>query len=471
MLPHSSLQAIQSDLLASKLTMRQVVEGYLQRIKEKKHLNAFLEVFEEESLEKADALDRRIAANQPIGKLAGMVVGIKDLISYKNHTLTGSSKILKGFKAEFSATSVERLLNEDAIIIGRQNCDEFGMGSANKNSAYGRVLNNIDNSLVAGGSSGGSAVAVEADLCLVSLGSDTGGSVRQPASFNGVVGLKPTYGRVSRHGLAAFASSFDVIGILSKTLEDNEKVLEVISGKDDFDTSSSSASYESNQLSVDKKKVVYFKQVVESEGLSEEVKNQFLAKIEKLKSEGHTVEETDFPLLEYLLPTYYILTMAEASSNLSRYDGVRYGFRADNSGNLAGLYNKTRSEGFGEEVKRRIMMGTFVLSAGYYNAYYTKAQRVRKLIKEKTKELLKQYDFIASPTAPGTAFEANKEKTSPIEEYLQDIFTVHASLAGLPAISIPMGKTEGNMPTGFHLVSNEFEENALYAFSKYLVTL
>lgn len=470
MLQHSSLQAIQSDLFASTSTMRQVVETYLQRIKEKEHLNAFLEVFENESLKKADALDKRIAANQPVGKLAGMVVGIKDLISYKNHTITGSSKILKGFKAEFSATVVERLLNEDAIIIGRQNCDEFGMGSANKNSAFGRVLNNINNTLVAGGSSGGSAVAVEADLCLVSLGSDTGGSVRQPAAFNGIVGLKPTYGRVSRHGLAAFASSFDIIGILSKTLEDNEKVLEVISGNDEFDSSSSHNSYKIKQPENTPKKLVYFKQVVESEGLSEDVKAQFLARVELLKANGHTVEETDFPLLEYLLPTYYILTMAEASSNLSRYDGVRYGFRANNN-NLSELYHKTRSEGFGEEVKRRIMMGTFVLSAGYYDAYYTKAQRVRKLIKETTKELLAAYDFIISPTAPGPAFEANKQKSSPIEEYLQDIFTVHASLAGLPAISIPMGRTQENMPTGFHLVSNEFEENALYAFSKYLVTL
>lgn len=470
MLLYNSLQALQSDLFASKTTMRQVVEAYLQRIEGKKHLNAFLEVFNNESLEKADALDMRIANNQPVGKLAGMVVGIKDLISYKNHTLTGSSKILEGYEAKFSATVVERLLKEDAIIIGRQNCDEFGMGSANKNSAYGRVLNNIDNSLVAGGSSGGSAVAVQADLCMVSLGSDTGGSVRQPAAFNGVIGLKPTYGRISRHGLAAFASSFDVIGILSKTLEDNKKVLEVISGKDDFDNSASSSVFKDDDEPVKPNKLVYFKQVLDSEGLSEEVRRQFQDKIALLKQNGHRVEEADFPLLEYLLPTYYILTMAEASSNLSRYDGIRYGLRKEGK-NLTKLYKKTRSIGFGEEVKRRIMMGSFVLSAGYYDAYYTKAQRVRRLIKDKTKELLKTYDFIISPTAPGTAFKADKVKTSPIEEYIQDIFTVHASLAGLPAISIPMGQTEENLPTGFHLVANEFEENALYTFSKYLVTL
>lgn len=450
--------------------MRRIIEDYLQRIKDKKHLNAFLEVFEDECLAKADDIDLRLANKQPVGKLAGLVVGIKDLISYKDHSLTCSSKILKGFTAKFSATAVERLLLEDAIIIGRQNCDEFGMGSSNKNSAYGRVLNNIDNNLVAGGSSGGSAVAVQADLCMVSLGSDTGGSVRQPASFNGVIGLKPTYGNVSRHGLAAFASSFDVIGILSKDLADNKKVFDVICGKDEFDSSSSDVLIPETKATDKSKKLVYFKQVLESEGLSEEVRSHFETWIQKLKEQGYTVEEANFPLLEYLLPTYYILTMAEASSNLSRYDGVRYGLRAKEN-DLYGLYSKTRSKGFGEEVKRRIMMGTFVLSAGYYDAYYTKAQRVRSLIKERTKELLKTYDFIISPTAPGPAFEANKEKNSPIEEYLQDIFTVHASLAGLPAISVPMGKTKKGLPTGFHIVANEFEEHALYTFSEYLVTL
>ena len=470
MLLYNSLQAIQSDLFASKITVRQVVEGYLQRIEEKKRLNVFLEVFADESLQTADALDKRIADNLQVGKLAGLVVGIKDLISFKGHGLTCSSKILDGFEAKFSATVVERLLKEDAIIIGRQNCDEFGMGSANKNSAYGRVLNNIDNSLVAGGSSGGSAVAVQADLCMVSLGSDTGGSVRQPAAFNGIIGFKPTYGRISRHGLAAFASSFDVIGILSKTLEDNEKVLEVISGKDNFDSSSVSNAFKSADKPTTSKKLVFFKQVMQSEGLSEDVRKQFQDKIQQLKEDGHKVEETDFPLLEYLLPTYYILTMAEASSNLSRYDGVRYVLR-ENDNSLEHLYKKTRSQGFGEEVKRRIMMGSFVLSAGYYDAYYTKAQRVRKVIKDKTTELLNTYDFIISPTAPGPAFKADKIKSSPIEEYLQDIFTVHASLAGLPAISIPLGKTKENLPIGFHLVANEFEEDALYSFSKYLVTL
>lgn len=468
---YESLQAIQSDLNASKTTMRQVVEGYLHKIKEKANLNAFLEVYEEEALEKANSIDNRIANNETVGKLAGLVVGIKDLISYKDHTLTCGSKILTGYKASFSATAVKRLLDEDAIVIGRQNCDEFGMGSANKNSAYGPALNAVDTTKVAGGSSGGSAAAVQADLCLVSLGSDTGGSVRQPASFNGVIGLKPTYARVSRHGLAAFASSFDVIGILSKNIEDNARVLEVISGKDKFDSTSSSLVFTKESISISSKKFAYFKQLFDSEGLSEEVKEQFIHKIEKLKSEGHTVEEVDFPLLEYLLPTYYILTMAEASSNLARYDGVRYGARAKGITDTKSLYTKTRTLGLGKEVKRRIMMGSFILSAGYYDAYYAKAQRVRNSIRKRTLELLSTYDMLISPTTPGPAFDINKEKSSPIEEYLQDVFTVHASLAGLPAISIPMGKTSTGLPIGIHLVANDFEENTLYGFGNYLLTL
>lgn len=471
MLSYKSLQAIQSDLNASKTTMRQVVEGYLHNIKNKADLNAFLEVYEEEALTKASIIDNRIANNEPVGKLAGLVVGIKDLISYKGHMLTCGSKILSGYHAKFSATVVKRLLEEDAIIIGRQNCDEFGMGSANKNSAYGPALNAIDSSKVAGGSSGGSAAAVQADLCLVSLGSDTGGSVRQPAAFNGVIGLKPTYARVSRYGLAAFASSFDVIGILSKNIDDNARVLEVISGKDVFDSTVASVEYKREDKSISPKKFAYFKQLFQSEGLSEEVKDQFVQKIEKLKSKGHKVEEVDFPLLEYLLPTYYILTMAEASSNLARYDGVRYGLRANDAENIKTLYTKTRTLGLGKEVKRRVMMGSFILSAGYYDAYYAKAQRVRNIIRKRTLELLKTYDMLISPTAPGPAFDISKQKSSPIEEYLQDVFTVHASLAGLPAISVPMGKTSTGLPTGIHLVANDFEENTLYGFGNYLLTL
>lgn len=468
---YSSLQEIRADIELGKVSCKALVEYYLNNIKDKETLNVFLEVYDEEARQQAAIVDEKLA-NGTAGKLAGMVVGLKDVICHKDKTLQAGSKILDGFQSQFNATAVERLLAEDAIVIGRQNCDEFAMGSSNENSAFGPVKNATDPTRVPGGSSGGSAVAVQADMCLVSLGSDTGGSVRQPAAFCGVVGLKPTYGRISRYGLIAYASSFDTIGIFSRSIEDNALVLEVISGSDEYDSTVSSKevpAYSQSLALEGKKKVAYIKETIEAEGLSEDIKAKTLEAIEMLKKEGHTVEAVDFPLLEYVLPAYYILTTAEASSNLSRFDGVKYGYRSANSDTLEAMYKNTRTEGFGEEVKRRIMVGTFVLSASYYDAYYTKAQKVRRLIKDKTEEILSTYDFIIMPTTPTTAFKLNEHNSNPLEMYLADLFTVQANISGVPAVSIPNGVDSQGLPIGLQILSMSFNEQKLLAFAKYLM--
>lgn len=467
-----SLSEVRNEIQAGKLSCEQLVTYYLTNIEQKKHLNAFLEVYKEEALSAAKLVDQKIKAGTA-GRLAGMVVGIKDVISHRGHGLQAASKILDGFQAQFNATAIDRLLQEDAIIIGRQNCDEFAMGSSNENSAFGPVLNDADNSRVPGGSSGGSAVAVQADLCLVSLGSDTGGSVRQPASFCGIIGLKPTYSRISRWGLVAYASSFDSIGIFARSVEDTSLVLEVIAGADEFDSTVSFkevAPYSKGFELPKKLKVGYLKEGF-SEGVHPEVKAKTQLAIDKLKSAGHELEEVEFPFLEYILPTYYILTTAEASSNLSRFDGVRYGHRTKAQTDLLGMYKQTRAEGFGEEVKKRIMLGTFVLSASYYDAYYTKAQKVRRIIKEKTDALLSTYDFIVMPTAPTTAFKLKEFSEDPLSMYLADVFTVQANIAGIPAISIPNGSDSQGLPIGLQIIGGAFKENQLLSFSNYLLGL
>ncbi|MBF9253523.1 Asp-tRNA(Asn)/Glu-tRNA(Gln) amidotransferase subunit GatA [Pontibacter sp. 172403-2] len=468
---YNSLRDVRTDLTNGEVTCRQLVEQYLRNINEKAELNAFLETFDEEALAQADAADRKLA-NGTAGKLAGMVIGIKDVLAYQGHRLQASSQILDGFKSLYTATAVQRLLAEDAVIIGRQNCDEFAMGASNENSSFGPVLNADDHSRVPGGSSGGSAVAVQADLCLASIGSDTGGSVRQPASFCGVVGFKPTYSRISRYGLIAYASSFDQIGIISKSVEDAALLLEVMAGPDAYDSTVSQRDVPaySGLLATDTRyKIGYIRDCFESEGLDAEVKDSILSIKDMLREAGHTVEAVDFPYLDYIVPTYYILTTAEASSNLGRYDGVKYGYRTDNATDLSSMYKKTRAEGFGLEVQRRIMLGTFVLSADYYDAYYTKAQKVRRLIKEKTDELLQTYDFLILPTAPTTAFKLGENTANPLAMYLADIFTVQASLAGVPAISIPVGRDANGLSIGLQLMSRSFGEPALLAFSNYIL--
>ncbi len=470
---YATLRDIQHDLQQGVLSTRDLVQSHLDNIKQKAHLNAFLSVYKDEALERAHEVDKKIKEGKA-GKLAGLVVGLKDVLAYKDHPLQASSKILNGFISQYNGTAVQRLLDEDAIIIGRQNCDEFAMGSSNENSAFGPVLNDADNTRVPGGSSGGSAVAVQADMCRVSLGSDTGGSVRQPAAFCGVVGLKPTYSRISRFGLIAYGSSFDCIGIFAKSVEDVAVVLEVIAGGDELDSTVSRRpvpSYLKDLKNSNGKsyKVAYVKEIDESEGLQDEIKQSIQDKIKAIRDSGHTVDVIDFPLMEYVLPTYYILATAEASSNLSRYDGVRYGYRTKEATDLSSLYKKSRSEGFGKEVQRRILLGTFVLSASYYDAYYTKAQKVRRLIRDKTKAILKQYDFIIMPITPTTAFKLGEHTENPLEMYLADLFSVQANVAGVPAIAIPCGRDKQDLPIGMQIIADDFEESKLLYFSNALM--
>ena len=469
---YHSLSSIQKDLKAGKLTLLELYAAYVERIEKNKHLNAFREVFLQEAFDRANLIQEKIK-NGSAGKLAGMFIALKDNICVKGHSVTASSKILEGFVSPYSSTVAERLLNEDAIIIGRTNCDEFAMGSSNENSAYGNVLNPLDNTRVPGGSSGGSATAVAADLCLAALGTDTGGSIRQPASFCGVLGMKPTYGRVSRYGIIAYASSFDQVGPLTHCVEDAAIIMEVISGMDEFDSTLSSQpvpkySEEIKNASA-KPKIAYLKDCLEKDGLDPEIKKRMLDIIEKLKKEGHVVEPVEFPFLDFLVPTYYVITTAEASSNLSRFDGIRYGYRSKNATDLESTYKKSRAEGFGKEVQRRIMLGTFVLSAGYYDAYYSKGQKVRRLLQNKTQEILNKYDLILLPTTPGTAFKFGENSADPIKMYLEDIFTVQANLTGMPAISLPIGKHSNGLPFGVQLVGRKFEESKMLGFSEYLM--
>jgi aspartyl-tRNA(Asn)/glutamyl-tRNA(Gln) amidotransferase subunit A len=471
---YTSLNLIQEDLKNGIITCSSLVDYYLKNIHEKKYLNALVEVYEIEAKNKAKEIDAKLKQGTA-GKLAGMIVTLKDVLCHTDHTLQAGSKILNNFESQFNGTAVQKLLDQDVIVIGRNNCDEFAMGSSNENSSFGNVLNDIDNSRVPGGSSGGSAVAVQADMCLVSLGSDTGGSVRQPAAFCGIIGLKPTYSRISRHGLIAYASSFDCIGVFAKEIDVVASVLEVIAGGDEYDSTVSHKSVPEYSKLLDSKnskyKIAYIKETLESEGLDSEIKENIKEKISELKAAGHTVEIVDFPLLDYVLPTYYILTTAEASSNLSRFDGVKYGYRTPHVGTLEEMYKKTRTEGFGEEVKKRIMLGTFVLSASYYDAYYNKAQKVRRMIRDTSKSILSDYDFIMTPTTPTTAFKFGEHTADPLAMYLADLFTVQASVSGLPAISLPSGNDKKGLPIGIQIIADDFEEEKLLAFSKYLMKL
>lgn len=457
--------------LSSGKTVVNILDEYLKEIESKKELNAFLEVFESSARKNAEAVDAKIKSGTA-GKLAGMIVGIKDNICYQNHRVSASSKILEGFESLYTATALQRLLDEDAVVIGRLNCDEFAMGSSNENSAFGPVKNPLNTAKVPGGSSGGSASAVAANLCTIALGSDTGGSIRQPASFTGTYGVKPSYGRISRYGLIAYASSFDQIGVFSNNLEDLVLATEIMAGPDEYDNTC--IRQQADSMAVEpingKKRIAYFKEIHEMDGIDAEIKAKLDETLLQLKNEGHTVEGVSFPYFDYVVPTYYVLTTAEASSNLSRFDGVHYGHRSKDAQGVEATYKKSRSEGFGPEVKRRIMAGTFVLSHGYYDAFYTKGQKVRRVLQNRTKEILKDYDFIMTPTTPCTAFDLNAV-SDPIQMYLQDIFTVHANLTGNPAISLPLGKHSDGMPFGIQLMSENKTEKDLFSFSAYLENL
>jgi len=463
-----SLTDIQKLINSGNTTLVDICQEYISRIKTSK-TNAFIEIFEKEALLKAEEIQKKIIKNKS-GLLVGAFVGLKDNICYKDHTLTGSSRILQGFKSMFSATAVEKIINEDAIIIGRLNCDEFAMGSSNENSFYGPVKNPNGENKVPGGSSGGSAAAVAEGLCNIALGSDTGGSIRQPASFCGVVGVKPTYGRISRNGLIAYGSSFDQIGVFSKTVQDANIFISIMSGNDNFDSTVSSREANNKTIKISNKKfnIGIPEEYLNFEKLDVEVSTKIKSLIDELENNGHKIEYLKFPFLKYLVPTYYVLTTAEASSNLARYDGAHFGYRTKDAKDINSTYEKSRSEGFGIEVKRRIMLGNFVLSSGYYDAYFTKAQKVRRLIKEKTEQMLKRNHVLLLPTTPTTAFNIGEIK-DPISMYLQDIFTVHANIAGLPAISLPLGKHSNSLPFGIQLMAGRFEEEKLFEISSLLM--
>lgn len=450
------------------------MKHYLSRIEAGKHLNAYTQVYDDEALERARQLDKKRRAGEKTGALHGVVIGLKDVIAYKDHPLTAASRILTNYTSVYNATAVEKLLREEVIIIGHLNCDEFAMGSTNENSAYGKVLNARDESRVPGGSSGGSAVAVQAGLCMASLGSDTGGSVRQPADFCGVVGLKPTYGRVSRYGLIAYASSFDQIGIFGQNVPDVARILDVISGEDDFDSTAASGKKEAFSPLLDqpakKYRIAYFKEALDHPSLDPEIRSALLDCLDSLRKDGHTVNAIDFELLDYIVPAYYVLTTAEASSNLARFDGVKYGYRThDTDLELTEFYKRTRSEGFGKEVQRRILLGTFVLSAGYYDAYFTKAQQVRKRLVDRTDLIFNDFDIIVLPTAPTTAFAIGEKMDDPIAMYLADIYTVYANLVGIPGISIPLFTHTNGMPFGMQAMTSRFKEVSLLQFSHLMI--
>ncbi len=473
MFSFNTIEGYSKALSSGETSCSEAVAYYLKKIIEKKHLNAFVHVFEDECISRAEYLDRKRKEGDVCGKLHGVIIAIKDVICYKGHITTAASGILQNFTSIYNSTAVEKLLSEDAIIIGNCNCDEFAMGSTNENSVYGRVRNALDEDKVPGGSSGGSAVAVQAGMCMVSLGSDTGGSVRQPADFCGITGLKPSYGRISRNGLIAYASSFDQIGIFSNNVKDAAKVLEIINGKDNYDSTAKQEDSQNFPISNTPAtyKIAILKNALEHKSLDPEIRKNIYGLAEKLKQDGHIVEEIDFNLIDFIVPAYYVLTTAEASSNLSRYDGVRYGYRYENDAqDLADFYKKTRSKGFGKEVKRRIMLGTFVLSEGYYDAYFTKAQQVRQLLVQETESNFNKYDAVLMPTVPGTALDAGNMAKDPVAVYLADIYTVYANLTGTPAISLPLFMHSNGLPFGVQVITNKFDEVTLLNISDMLLS-
>lgn len=467
---YRTFSEIQTALKEGK-TVEEIVNYYLANIQKRESLNAFIEVFETSALEKAKEVDQKLK-DGTAGRLAGMVIGIKDNIAYKDHKVSASSKMLDGYVSVYSATAIERLLAEDAVIIGRLNSDEFSMGSTNKTSYYGPVKNPINEDYVPGGSSGGSAAAVAGNLCTAALGSDTGGSIRQPASFTGTVGLKPTYGRISRYGLIAYASSFDQISSLANNLEDVALLTEIMAGADEYDSTVSSREVPSLEVkATDKKlKFAYMEQALEGDNVDSTTKEEILNLIQALEAEGHEVTAVPFKYMDQLVPTYYVLTCAEASSNLSRYDGVHFGYRSADLTEDDDIYVKSRTEGFGEEVKRRIITGNYVLARDQYEDYYVKAQKVRRLIQESTNEMLDTYDVLLLPTAHSVAFKLNEE-VNPVQMYMQDVYTVQANLTGHPAISFPLAKNADGMPFGIQLIGKAWGEKNLLDTSAYLMNL
>ncbi len=459
-LTNLTITKARQELDAKKYSAVELAQAYLDKIKEKNpELNAYLEIYND-VLEQAKKADEIMAAGKT-KILTGIPLAIKDNILIKGKKASGASKILENYVASYNATVIEKLKAEGAVFLGRTNMDEFAMGGSGENSAYGPTKNPHDPSRVPGGSSAGSAAVVGADLCVAALGSDTGGSIRQPASFCGIVGLKPTYGTVSRSGLMAMASSLDQIGPMTKTVEDAEILYQIIAGQDPMD--STSVSPTSNKPK--EKMIIGVPFAAIEKGLDEEVKKNFEASLEKLKKLGHEIKDVSLPNIGYALACYYVLMPAEASTNLARFDGVRYGLHVDGE-NLLADYKNTRGEGFGKEVRRRIMLGAYVLSAGYYDAYYGQAIKVRQVISDEFAAAFGVVDAIALPTAPTPAFKIGEKTSDPLTMYLEDIFTVPANIAGIPAISVPSGKTAGGLPLGLQLMAPHFGEQTIFQLAK-----
>src|SRR5438445_1745585 len=460
-----TIDAARSAIQERKTTSMALVESFYARIqKEDSAIGAYLTLTRERALEQADRIERLAAEGKPLPPLGGVPVGIKDVMCTRGVRTTAGSKILENFIPPHDCTAVARLEAAGAVVLGKLNCDEFAMGSSNENSAFHPVRNPRDLSRVPGGSSGGSAAAVAADMAVVTLGSDTGGSIRQPASFCGVVGLMPTYGRVSRYGLIAFASSLDHIGPLAKNVKDTASVLRTIAGRDPMDSTSADVPVPDYVAEIDKPvsglKIGMAEEYF-GDGLDAEVRKAVEDAIQSLAKVGCDVVPVSLPHTEYAIPTYYIVATAEASSNLARFDGVRYGYRARNVRVLSDMYRRSRDEGFGAEVKRRIMLGTYALSAGYYDAYYLKAQKVRTLLTRDFDEAFKKVDVIAAPTCPTPAFRLGEKVNDPLAMYLADIYTVTANLAGIPGISVPCGENHENLPIGLQLFARHFDEATL----------
>ena len=469
-----TVHELKEKLDKKETTISEINKAYVERIKEKEpEVNAFVTVLAEDALKKAQEVEKKVNNGEIKTPLAGIPIGIKDNICTKGVITTCSSKMLENFTAPYDATVMEKINSENLITLGKLNMDEFAMGASTEYSAFKKTCNPWDLNKVPGGSSGGSAAAVAAGLVPWALGSDTGGSVRQPASFCGVVGLKPTYGLISRYGLVAFASSLDQIGPITKDVKDSAMLLNIIAGHDEKDTTS---------LNIEKKDYTkalkndvkglrigipkeYF-----GEGINKEVKEALEKAIEEYKGMGAIVVVCCIPIAEYALGTYYIIACAEASSNLGRFDGIRYGYRTSNFKNLRDIFINSRTEGFGKEVKRRIILGTYVLSSGYYDAYYKKAQQVRTLVKKEFDKAFEKYDILITPTAPTVAFDIGKRSNNPLEMYLADICTVSINIAGLPGISIPCGVDSEGMPIGMQIVGKHFAEetilNAAYTYEQ-----
>ena len=467
-----SISELKSLLSENKISIKEIAETYIKKINEKKDLNIFIYFNEDKIYDQVKEVEK--LSNDKL--LKGIPIAIKDLFCTKNMPTTAASKILENFNPTYESFVTEKLIDQGSIFVGKTNLDEFAMGSATNTSYFGNTINPFsqnENPLAPGGSSGGSAGAVAADLCLGATGTDTGGSIRQPASFCGVVGIKPTYGLCSRWGIAAFASSLDQAGVFSKNVTDASILLQEIAGHDQRDSTSSKVkipNYSDNLNLNLEGKIVGVPKEYTIDGISDEINNIWEDAIKSIEKKGAKIKHISLPHTKYALPTYYIIAPAEASSNLARYDGVKYGFRADDAKSLDDMYELTRSEGFGKEVKRRILIGTYVLSAGYYDAYYLKAQKVRKLIANDFVNTFSECDIILTPTAPSPAFPLNEKQDDPIKMYLNDVFTVPASLAGIPGISIPYGKDKNGLPLGIQLLGKHFNEqeifNAAFALEK-----